>query len=366
MELKDNLELYHAKKHVIELSNQIAEISRDLETVKLMHICGTHEHEIVKYGIRQLLPDNIQIVPGPGCPVCICPVELIDQAVTLAHQPKVTVLTFGDMIRVPATKESLEDARRSGGSVKMIYSPIDAVDQALENPHQTFLFFSVGFETTAFGVAALIKNGVPENLLFLIANRYMPPILELLMDVHDESIHGFMLPGHAVAVTGLDAYSFMEDEFKLPCVVTGFEPVDLLLGIRDLLLQIRQGEAKVTNAYKRVVNRHGNPIALKLLAEIFDLRPGVWRGIDRVENSAYLLKSSYSKVDATKQLDCNPGYPPQPHPPGCECHRIMLGELLPPDCKMFTNRCTPTKPYGPCMVSTEGTCRTWFGQISGL
>ncbi|MCP4294950.1 MAG: hydrogenase formation protein HypD [Proteobacteria bacterium] len=365
MEIAESLKLLHSRDHVAVLRDQISVICKDSGPIKLMHICGTHEHEIVKYGVRQLLPNNIRIIPGPGCPVCICPVEAIDQAVKLSHQTGVTVLTFGDMIRVPATRASLEDARRTGGDVKMVYGPMDAVTLALENPDRKYVFFSVGFETTTFGVASLLKNGCPKNLFFLMANRYMPPILELLMDVHDESIQGFMLPGHAVTITGIEPYKFMEKEFGFPCVVTGFEPVDLLVGIRDLLVQIKQGEARVTNAYKRVVNDEGNLIALEILAEVFDIKAGIWRGIDRVENSAYILKDAYSDFDALKQFDCDPGYPPQPHPPGCECHRIMLGELQPTDCKMFRSHCTPSKPYGPCMVSTEGTCRTWYAHGSG-
>ncbi|MBF0286358.1 MAG: hydrogenase formation protein HypD [SAR324 cluster bacterium] len=360
-----NLEKYKNAEYVAHLSKAIKAVSASLGTVKLMHVCGTHEHEIARHGIRQFLPPTIQIIPGPGCPVCICPVESIDQAITLAYQPNTTVLTFGDMVRVPASHESLEDARRNGGSVKMVYSALDAVNLARENPNSTFVFFSIGFETTVVGIAGMIKTGIPKNLYVLLANRYMPPVLKLLMDVHDESIQGFLLAGHAATITGLHAYDFMEDEFQLPCVATGFEPVDILLGIFECLKLIKNKEPRIVNAYPRAVNEHGNTVALQLIEDVFERKPGIWRGIDIVDDSAFRIKEEYSFLDAEKQLDCTPPYPPRSHPPGCDCHRIMLGELLPTNCKMFTKTCTPSNPYGPCMVSPEGTCHTWFKHGSG-
>ena len=360
MELNQTLKLYHDKNLVKALSQEIHQISKDLGSVKIMHVCGTHEHEIAKYGIRQLLPETISIVPGPGCPVCICPVESIDQAITLAYQDNIIVLTFGDMLRVPATKESLDDARKNGASVNMVYGPLDAIKIALSNPEKKYIFFSIGFETTASGVAGIIKNGVPENLFFLIANRYMPPVLELLMDIHEESIQGFLLAGHAATITGIHAYDFMEQEYKLPCVVCGFEPVDILAAILNLLQQIKNKQSKVINLYKRIVNDNGNEIMLKMLDAVFDLLPGIWRGIDKIDGTAYRLKPKYEFLDATQRFDATPPYQSRAHPPGCQCHRVMLGELLPTDCKMFKSKCSPDDPYGPCMVSHEGTCNSWF------
>ncbi|MDH5561939.1 MAG: hydrogenase formation protein HypD, partial [Deltaproteobacteria bacterium] len=272
-----------------------------------------------------------------------------------------TLLSFGDMIRVPGSKESLYHARNQGATVKIIYSPFDAVELALESPGETFVFFSVGFETTAAGVAGIISAKPPGNLKFLIANRYMPPVLRLLMDVHDESIQGFILPGHAATITGVHAYDFMETEFKLPCVITGFEPVDILLGVLELIGMIRENKHQVVNAYPRAVNEMGNPLALERIEEVFEKRAGVWRGIDRIEGSAFYLRKKFDHLNAEIQLDCDPGYPPRPHPPGCQCHRIMLGELLPTDCKLFRDPCSPENPFGPCMVSREGTCNLWYG-----
>ena len=361
MGLEETLDRFKDREIVGGLAKKITTLAAEMDPVRLMHVCGTHEHEITHHGLRQLLPKNVQIIPGPGCPVCICPVESIDQAITLAYQKGITVLTFGDMLRVPATRESLYDARKNGGSVKMIYGPIDAIKIAMSNPDETFVFFSIGFETTAAGVAGLIKNGVPKNLLFLIANRYIPPVFELLMKVHNKtSIQGFILAGHAATITGIHPYDYMETTYQLPCVVAGFTPVDILSAVLELLRSIKTGSHKIINAYSRVVNENGNQAALAVMDEVFDREPGVWRGIDTIEGTAYVLKKSYSFLNAEEQLDCTPPYESRANPPGCECHRIMLGELSPPECKLFRKKCHPNDPYGPCMVSLEGTCHAWY------
>lgn len=361
MTFSETLKRYEAKDMVAALSKKIAGVSKDLGPVRLMHVCGTHEHEIVQNGLRQLLPETLEIIPGPGCPVCICPVELIDQAITLAYQPGVTVLTFGDMLRVPATKESLDSARKNGGSVRMVYGPLDAIKLAMNNPDEKFVFFSIGFETTAAGTAGMIKKGVPDNLFFLIANRYIPPVFKLLMEVHNRtSIQGFLLPGHAVTITGIHAYDFMEKTYRLPCAVAGFTPVDILSAICQLLLNVQSGSCEIINAYSRVVQEHGNRTALELMDTVFDRVPGVWRGIDTVDGTAYILKNEFAAHDALKQFDCQPPYPSRANPPGCQCHRIMLGELLPSECQLFRAKCTLEDPYGPCMVSLEGTCHSWY------
>lgn len=361
MDFNQTLKRYEDKELVKGLAGMIEKSVANLGETRLMHVCGTHEHEIVKYGIRQLLPADLEIIPGPGCPVCICPVELIDKAITLSYQDHVTVLTFGDMLRVPATKESLDDARKNGGSVKMVYGPLEAINIAEENPDESFVFFSVGFETTTAGVAGMIKRGVPKNLFFLIANRYIPPVFELLMEVHDrKSIQGFLLAGHAATITGTQPYQYMETKYRLPSVIAGFTPVDILSALQKVLSAVEKGESKVMNAYGRVVKEKGNPAALKMMDDVFDLIPGVWRGITSVDGTAYSLKKQYQHLNAENKFDCTPPYEPRPTPPGCQCHRIMLGEILPTDCKMFKTKCSPEDPYGPCMVSIEGTCHTWY------
>ena len=360
MNNKLDLDAFKERAIVNQLATEIKLISQDMPPVKIMHICGSHENAIVRYAIRQFLPAHIEVIAGPGCPVCICPVEAIDEAITLSLQANVTVITFGDILRVPATKSSLEKARRNGGSVKVVYSPLDAIKLADENPQQTFVFLSIGFETTAAGIAGLIKTGVPQNLFFLIANRYIPPVLKLLMKVHKQSLQGFLLAGHAATITGLEVYDFMREEFKLPCVAAGFEPVDILLAIRELLKQIKNNQYEIINCYSRVIKNKGNLIGQKCLNEVFELTSGNWRGIDRVEDSAYQLKDKYAFLDARKQLLCKPPYPPQAHHPNCLCHRVMLGEVEPQACKLFKTACTPSTPFGPCMVSAEGTCHVRY------
>ena len=367
MGLKETLRQFADKDLVKGLSQKIAAVANELGELRLMHVCGTHEHEIVQYGLRQLLPKSIQIIPGPGCPVCICPVELIDQAITLSYQPGITVLTFGDMLRVPATRESLDGARKNGGSVQMVYGPLDAIKIAQKRPDEKFVFFSIGFETTAAGTAGMIQKGVPKNLFFLIANRYIPPVFKLLMEVHNKnSLQGFLLPGHAVTITGIHPYDYMEKIYHLPCVVAGFTPVDILSAILNLLLSIKDGSCGISNAYARVVQEHGNRSALQLMESVFDLVPGVWRGIDTVDGTAYVLKEAYAHLDASRQFECTPPYPSRANPPGCQCHRIMLGELQPTDCKMFRDKCRPEDPYGPCMVSLEGTCHSWYTGVHDI
>lgn len=360
MDTKIDLDAFKNKKIVKQLSDEIKLLGKDMAPVRIMHICGSHENAIVRYALRQFLPAHIQLIAGPGCPVCICPVEAIDEAIALALQPDITLLTFGDIVRVPATKTSLEKTRMNGGSVKVIYSPLDAVKLARENPEQTFVFFSIGFETTAAGIAGLIKTGVPENLFFLIANRYIPPALKLLMRVHQQSLQGFLLAGHAATISGLQVYDFMRDEFQLPCVAAGFEPVDILLAIRELLKQIKSNRYEILNCYSRVIKNEGNLLGQQCLDEVFELTTGVWRGIDEIEDSAYQLKAKYAFLDARKQLHCTPGYPPQAHHSSCLCHRVMLGEVEPQQCKLFKKACTPSKPFGPCMVSPEGTCHVRY------
>lgn len=341
------------------LSEAIGKLVAQTGPLRLMHLCGSHEHALNQHGLRQLLPKELKIIPGPGCPVCVCPAEAIDQAIQLAKQPQTTLVTFGDMLRVPGSRQSLAQAKAEGASVRMVYSPYDCLKLAQEQPTQTLVFFAVGFETTMAGVAGLIAQSLPKNLYFLVAGRYMPPVLRLLMEIHDETIRGFLLPGHAAIITGLEPYRFMETQYKLPSVVAGFEPADVLLGIWMLLKEIAQGTAGLKNAYPRAVRDEGNLKAQAWIAQVFDLKPGVWRGIDLVEDSAFVLREAYRDQDALRALNADPGFPAQGHPPGCQCHRIMLGEKQPTDCGHFGQACNPQNPIGPCMVSPEGTCNSW-------
>lgn len=356
------LSVYSEPTGVEQLREAIHGLMLDRPPVKIMHVCGSHEHEIIRYGLRQLLPNNLTIVSGPGCPVCICPVEDIDLAIEMAQRPQTTVCTFGDMIRVPASRSSLEQARREGASVEMVYSPTDVLRLALANPSRTFVFFSIGFETTIIGVAALLRAGVPNNLKIILANRYTPPALGHLMQVHQQSIHGFLLPGHACVITGLEPYRFMEDRYKLPCVVTGFEPIDILRGLLEVLISIREQCNRVKNAYPRAVKPEGNVSAQKLIMQVFDRCDGNWRGIGSIPQSAFQFKNEYAFADARKTIQSQASLPSQQHPRACICHKIMLAEKTPKDCRLFGEACQPSHPYGPCMVSSEGTCHAWFNE----
>ena len=339
--------------------SEIAKLVSELGPVKLMHLCGSHEHALNQHGLRGLLPAGLKVVPGPGCPVCVCPSEAIDEAICLAQTPGITLLTFGDMLRVPGSRQSLAQAKAAGAQVRLLYSPFDALKLAQDQPEHQFVFFAVGFETTMAGVAGLIQRRPPANLSFLMAGRYMPPVLRLLLEVHDRSIQGFLLPGHACIITGLAPYAFMAEEFHLPAAAAGFEPFDVLWGILLLLRQIKAGQAQVENAYPRAVRAEGNLVAQAMMQEVFTLKPGVWRGIDRIEASAFELSPAFAAWDAKARFAPQPGFAPQGHPPGCQCHRIMLGELVPTDCRHFGPSCNPQNPIGPCMVSDEGTCASW-------
>jgi len=342
------------------LASKIKELSQELGPIRLMHLCGSHEHSLNQDALRQLLPPDLKIIPGPGCPVCVCPAGAIDKAIHLAQTPGVTLLTFGDMIKVPGSHQSLAQARAEGADLRMVYSPFDALKLAKENPSEKFVFFAVGFETTMAGVAGLIRQSLPKNLYFLMAGRYLPPAMRLLMEIHDQSIQGFLLPGHACIITGLEPYRFMQSEYQTPCVVAGFEPADVLYGIYCLLKEIQAGTPGLINAYSRAVRDEGNNQAQAMLAQVFDLKSGHWRGIGEIEGTAFQLKPAYAAHDAEIALDADPGFKPQAHPPGCQCHRIMLGELVPTDCRHFKTSCNELNPIGPCMVSTEGTCNSWL------
>ena len=342
------------------LTEKIRRLSAGKEEIRLMHLCGSHEHSLNQHALRQLLPENLRVIPGPGCPVCVCPAEEIDRAIHLSSQEGITLLTFGDMLKVPGSRESLAEAKSRGGSVRMVYSPFDALKLAREKPAERFVFFAVGFETTMAGVAGLLLQPLPENLFFLVAGRYVPPATRLLMRVHERKLDGFILPGHACIITGLEPYRFLWEDYAIPGVVAGFEAADVLLGIEQLLEEIEEPTTGLRNAYGRAVRDEGNQAAQGMIERVFELRSGIWRGIEAVEASAFVLREEFARRDAKLALPAQPDFPPREHPAGCICHRVMLGERLPTDCVHFQGNCNEQNPIGPCMVSTEGTCNSWL------
>jgi len=348
------------------LTKAIAEKIKDLTPsghAKFCHVCGTHEYTVTHYGLRTLLPKNLEVIAGPGCPVCVTPAKDIDEAVWLTLHG-VTIATFGDMLRVPGSEMSLADAKARGGDVRVVYGVSEAVKMASKSPEKSFVFFAVGFETTAPANAAETLSGPPKNLSFLVAHRLIPPAMELLLGVGDLKIDGFICPGHVATVIGVRAFRMFPEAYNMPTVIAGFEPVDVMIGLHMLLKQLKEGSARVDNEYTRSVTEGGNVKAQKLIKEVFEVDSGNWRGIGRVPSSAYKLKNEFSNYDARVKYDIKVG-PAKDIAPGCSCHLVIIGKIKPTECPMFMKTCRPETPYGPCMVSREGTCNIWgkHGQI---
>ena len=337
--------------------------------IKIMHVCGTHENFIGRFGLRSLLPENIELVAGPGCPVCVCPASDINTAIEISLMDNVILATFGDMIRVPAKNnsknnenDSLQTAKSRGADVRIIYSPFDALKIAEKNPDKKIVFFSVGFETTAAGVASLIYNNPPDNLSILSSHRLIPPSMELLLGIGDIQIDGFLLPGHVTTVIGMKPFEIFPEAYLMPTVSAGFEPLDILSAVLSIVEQIKEGKTSLTNKYTRAVKEDGNPKAIKIMGDVFEEVSSYWRGIGRIPRSGLKLRDKYSRWDANKIFDIEKGdkdfFDIHPH---CSCHLIMLGKIYPPDCPLFAKKvCNPENPFGPCMVSMDGTCRIWY------
>jgi hydrogenase expression/formation protein HypD len=359
---------------VAQLRVRIARLADRIgRPVKLMHICGTHEHEIGRYALRDLLPPSVSVLAGPGCPVCVCDNEYINLAIQLSLLPGVILTSFGDMLAVPGSipldgerrgdvRMSLLDARAQGGDVRAVYSVFDANKMAEANPDREVVFFSAGFETTVVAVAAMLRRGVPDNLSIIEANYYTPPATSLLPELDGFDIEGFILPGHAVTITGLRVYDHLPEK-GIACASGGFEPVDVLASVASLLEQIEAGEPSVTNPYGRLVKWEGNERAQQELDEVFELAPIRWRGIAEIPASGYKLREPYWRASAARRFAgrLDPlALRGAEHPKGCRCAEVTLGQIRPNACGVFGTLCTPDSPYGPCMVSHEGTCRAWY------
>jgi hydrogenase expression/formation protein HypD len=355
------LEGFRSRELVRKITRAIHEMAGNLpHPVKLMHVCGTHEQALRKHAIDTMLPSNVQIVSGPGCPVCVCPSRDIDEAQKLVQMENVILTTYGDMVKVPGTKNSLWGVKSGGGDVRICYGITDAIKIAETNPDKEVVFFSVGFETTSSGVAATLARGVPENFFILISHRLIPPALELLMGLGETYIDGFLCPGHVAAIIGAAPFKMFAEQYGMATVVAGFEPVDILAGTLMLVRQIVSNVPKCENQYKRVVSENGNKQALAIMDEVYNIIPVNWRGIGRVPHSGHELKSEFEHLDARKKFDVELDWEPRDVHPGCSCHLVMLGKVNPPECKLFGKSCVPNDPYGPCMVSSEGPCRIYY------
>ncbi len=326
------------------------------EELRFMHVCGTHENVVTRYGIRSLLPPQIRVVAGPGCPVCVtCPAE-IDSAIQIARK-HATLFTYGDMFGVPGSSISLRDARGEGARVKVVYSMADAIGMA--NPVAgPSVFFSIGFETTAPITASVIRSGVPKDFAFIVSHRLIPPALVALLDSGKVEMDGVICPGHVSTIIGTHPYDVLAKEFGVPVVISGFEPLDIVLSLVELVKQHKRG-ARVFNEYSRSVKPEGNPRARRLIDEVFETCDMDWRGIGTLPSSGLRLREEFSDLDALKKYRIRVRRDDR-MPTGCKCSDVLLGSLSPTQCPLFGSRCTPDSPVGPCMVSSEGTCRTWF------
>lgn len=339
-----------------KIAAQIKELAPPYD-VKFCHVCGTHEWTITHYGLRALLPETVKVIAGPGCPVCILPAAELDEAIALALDG-VTVATYGDVIRVPASKSSLQEAKASGGDVRVVYSVRDAVRMAEREPDRDFVFLAIGFETTAPASAVEVLNKPPENLSFLVCHRLIPPAMELLLGVGDLQIDGFIAPGHVSTIIGLKPYEIFPEAYHMPTVVAGFEPLDVLFAISMLLRQLRDGEARLENEYERSVMWEGNVKAQQVIKRVFSVVGGRWRGLGRLPSSALALREEFRPYDAREKHDVKIEHS-RDLLPGCLCHLVMIGKINPPECPLFMKACKPSAPKGACMVSIEGTCRIW-------
>ena len=355
-------------RHVDEYRDPaaVATVTRRIrETVTrpwtLMEVCGGQTHSILKFGLDALLPETVQFVHGPGCPVCVTPLELIDRAVAIASRPDTIFCSFGDMLRVPGSRTDLLKVKAGGGDVRIVYSPLDALRLARQHRDRKVVFFAVGFETTAPANAMAVYRAAAEgldNFSVLVAHVLVPPALEALLSCEDNRIQGLLAPGHVCAITGYREYEPVAAKYHIPIVVTGFEPLDLLRGVLAACAQLERGSAVVENQYPRAVVRDGNVAARRMLEDVFVVSDRSWRGLGEIPGSGYALAPKYAAFDAEQVFDVG-GLSVQ-EPEECKAGLVLQGRLRPTECPEFGTRCTPEHPFGATMVSSEGACAAYF------
>jgi hydrogenase expression/formation protein HypD len=348
-----------------KLAEHIRAVSK--KPLRIMQFCGGHVHAIMRYGIGQMLPPMVQLLSGPGCPVCVTSNRDLDYAVALARQPGVIVATFGDMVRVPGSRSSLQEAKAGGADVRIVYSTLDALRIAREHPDKQVVFLGVGFETTAPTVAASILQASAENLgnyaVFSVL-KTTPAATEAVLAAGEVSLSGVLGPGHVSTIIGSRAWEFLARDHGIPCVIAGFEPLDILRAICRLVEMGEEGRAEVGNAYGRSVTEEGNRVAQEMLERVFCPADAEWRGFGFVPGSGMHLRPEYVRYDARANYDVDPG--PTLEHGGCRCGEVLRGTLVPPECPLFRRACTPAHPVGPCMVSSEGACAAFmmYGEAS--
>lgn len=341
-----------------EMLYQINQLSRP---VRLMEVCGTHTNIIFSSGIRGLLPRDVELVSGPGCPICVTPSQYIDQAVGYARLPDSIIASFGDMLKVPGTSSSLAEEMAKGADIRVVYSPLEAVNLAVCNPGRRVIFLAVGFETTAPTVAAAVLSASNQNLsnfFVLTAVKQIAPALKALLSLANSQLDGLLLPGHVCMITGIKPFTFLPAMYSMPAVITGFEPLAILESILLLLHQLNAGESKLENAYKSVVRPEGNSVALTMIERVFQPCDATWRGLGTIQESGFCLRPEFVELNAAACLPADFEYTVESK--GCRCGDVLCGLINPPECTLFAKQCTPLHPLGACMVSSEGVCSAWF------
>jgi hydrogenase expression/formation protein HypD len=351
----NNLEL--VQKMIHEINKNI------LNEIRIMEICGTHTQNIAKHGIRDLLQPNIQLLSGPGCPVCVTSEFYIDTAIKLLENDETILATFGDLMKVSGTHENLLEQKSKGKHIEVIYSPFDVIKIAENNKNKTIVFLAIGFETTAPSIAITVQTAKQknlQNLFFLTSLKQMEPILQIILKKQTNNLNGIICPGHVACIKGADYFQFITDDYGIPAVVCGFDAIDIISGIYVLTQQItKKIPSKFENLYKRWVQTNGNQIAQTLINEVFTRCDDEWRGIGYIQNSALKLNKKYEQFDAMNFFNI-PTFYAQQQPQCCHCRDILLGYMAPNECPLFANICTPYQPAGPCMVSSEGSCAIYY------
>jgi hydrogenase expression/formation protein HypD len=349
---------YRRKDLILSVAEEIKTISK--KEIVLMEVCGGHTMAIHRFGLNSLLPPTIRLVSGPGCPVCVSSQHFIDTAMAYSRIPDVIITTYGDLIRVPGSTTSLENERANGSDIRIIYSVLESLEIASQNPDKKIIFPGIGFETTAPATASAIIKAKQENIsnfYVLSAHKVMPPVMKALVN-DGVKIDGFIAPGHVSAITGISIYDELASYYGLGVVVSGFEPADIMQAVLMLTAQIESGTPRVEVQYHRVVNKDGNRIAQKAMKEVFEYRNDQWRGLGMIPKSGLMINDTYSSFDAEKQFSVE--VPESTEPKGCICGQILRGLKTPVDCSLFARKCTPSDPVGACMVSGEGTCATFY------
>lgn len=351
-----------ADKLLNEIKIDIDLLKYSERKIRMMEVCGGHTHTIFKYGLEQLLPKEIELIHGPGCPVCVLPINKVDECVELAEEKQVILTTFGDAIRVPGSKKSLLQAKAEGADIRIVYSPMDALDIAVKNPGKDVVFFALGFETTMPSTALTVQEAKKQDVLnfsILCNHITIPQTLKALLDTDNLNLDAFIGPGHVNMIIGTEVYGFIVNQYKKPIVVSGFEPLDILQSISMLIKQLLENRCEIENQYKRVVSKKGNIIAQEAINNVYQIKEySEWRGLGLIPESGVMLRNEYELYDAEKKYDLKTVNTPDPEK--CQCGEVLQGFIKPYECKLFGKECTPHNPIGALMVSSEGSCAAYY------